>query len=121
MCMFEYVNILHQSSFRDKGYSMLTFDKLWGKLDIRGLSRTDFRIAIGISTGTLAKLGKNQYVSLDVIDKICDYFDCQPNDIMEHYKDEQDYDEMVAYCKEHGLSPDEVRAIIDIYDQERKI
>ncbi|WP_339370064.1 helix-turn-helix domain-containing protein [Paenibacillus elgii] len=40
-----------------------------------------------MSTATLAKLGKDEYVSLEIIDKICTHFDVQPNDIMEHKKD----------------------------------
>lgn len=97
---------------------MLTFDKLWDLLELNGLSKTQFRVKLGISTGTLAKLGKNQYVSLDVIDKICDYFKCQPSDIMEHYKDESDYAEMIEYCKKYNLTPDQMREAIEFYREQ---
>lgn len=53
----------------------------------REMTKTEMREAIGLSSSTLAKMGKNEYVSLEVIDKLCSYFDCTPNDIIEHVKD----------------------------------
>ncbi|MEF7637388.1 helix-turn-helix domain-containing protein [Bacillus thuringiensis] len=41
----------------------------------------------GYST-TLAKFGKNEYVSLSIIDKLCAYFNCQPPDLIEYIPDE---------------------------------
>lgn len=38
----------------------------------------------GISSATMAKLNTNEYVSLEVIDKICAALDCQPGDLLEH-------------------------------------
>lgn len=37
--------------------------------------------AIGISSSTLSKLGKEQYVSLDVLVRICEYLNCQLSDV----------------------------------------
>jgi len=41
---------------------------------------------ISISSSTLARLSSNEYVSLEVIDKICKVLDCQPGDIVEYIK-----------------------------------
>ena len=38
---------------------------------------------VGISQNTLAKLSKNEFVSMEVLVKICRGLDCTPNDIME--------------------------------------
>lgn len=59
------------------------YSKLWKLLIDKKLSKTDFRELAGISTGTLAKLGKNEYVSTKVLDKICAALDCNVGDILE--------------------------------------
>ncbi|ACV61749.1 putative transcriptional regulator, XRE family [Desulfofarcimen acetoxidans DSM 771] len=40
-----------------------------------------------ISGATMAKLNTNEYVSLEVIDKICAALKCQPGDLLEHIPD----------------------------------
>lgn len=47
------------------------------------ISKTALRKQIGIGTATLAKLSSNEYVSLDVIEKICKFLKVQPGEIME--------------------------------------
>ena len=66
---------------------MLTYTKLWILLEKRGMKKTDLKEVI--SGNTLAKLGKNETVSSAVIEKICDFLDCQPGDIMEHISEKQ--------------------------------
>lgn len=61
---------------------MLIYTKLWLLLEKRGMKRTDLKEIM--SSATLAKLGKNEPVSNTVIAKICDFLNCQPNDIMEN-------------------------------------
>ena len=61
---------------------MLIYTKLWLLLGKRGMKRTDLKEIM--SSATLAKLGKNEPVSSTVIAKICDFLNCQPNDIMEN-------------------------------------
>ena len=61
---------------------MLIYTKLWLLLEKRGMKRTDLKEIM--SSATLAKLGKNEPVSSTVIAKICDFLNCQPNDIMEN-------------------------------------
>lgn len=47
------------------------------------MSKTEFRKAVGIGQNTLAKLGKNEFVSMDIIVKICNYFNCNIGEIMD--------------------------------------
>ena len=61
---------------------MLIYTKLWLLLEKRGMKRTELKEIM--SSATLAKLGKNEPVSSTVIAKICDFLNCQPNDIMEN-------------------------------------
>lgn len=51
------------------------------------MKRTDLKEVI--SSATLAKLGKNETVNTEVIDKICVFLKCQPNDIMDCVTKEQ--------------------------------
>lgn len=59
------------------------YSRLWKLLIDRKINKTALRELSGISTGTLAKLGKNEYVSAEVLDKICTALDCEVGDILE--------------------------------------
>ena len=61
----------------------VSYRKLWKMLIDRDMKKTDLRIASGISTNALAKLGKNERVTTDVLDKICCALDCDVGVIME--------------------------------------
>ena len=37
-----------------------------------------------ISKSTIDKMGRNELVSMDIIDRICNYFNCEINDVVEH-------------------------------------
>ena len=60
---------------------MISYRKLWMYLRGRCLKRT--YLLYVISTPTLAKLGKDENISVDTIVKICVFLGCQPKDIME--------------------------------------
>lgn len=61
----------------------ISYNKLWKLLIDRGMKKTDLREISGISTGTLAKLGKNENVSTDILVKVCEALNCDVSDIME--------------------------------------
>lgn len=63
------------------------YQKLWNLLSQKGLNKTEFKDLIGISSSTLAKLSSNKIVSMDVLAKICDKFDCNIEDITEYTND----------------------------------
>ena len=60
------------------------YNKLWKLLIDKNMTKSELRKAIGISSSTLAKMGKGENVSLEVIDKICTLFHCKVEDILEH-------------------------------------
>lgn len=64
---------------------MIRYYKLFDLLNRTGRKKTDLRTII--SPQTVAKLSKGEYVSGEVIDKICLYLECQPNDIMEVFEE----------------------------------
>lgn len=61
----------------------LSYNKLWKLLIDKGMTKTQMRLQADISTTTLAKLGKNETVSMDVLLKICKLLDCNVGDIMD--------------------------------------
>ena len=62
---------------------MITYYKLLDMLNRRGISKLELMERAEISRGTLAKLSKNQPVSISTIDSICNVLKCQPGDLME--------------------------------------
>ena len=61
--------------------SMVKFDKLWKKLDEMGLQKRDLYHAT--TQIAVAKMAKNEHVSLGTIENLCTFLECTPNDIME--------------------------------------
>lgn len=67
----------------------VSYKKLFKLLIDRDLKKTEFAKAAGIGQNTLAKMGKGQYVSMDVLVRICRYLNCTLNDIIEILPEEQ--------------------------------
>ena len=67
----------------------ICYDRLWKLLIDKKMNRTELKEASGISFNVLARLGKNEFVSLESIEKICFTLDCRIEDIMEIQKDTQ--------------------------------
>ena len=67
----------------------VSYNKLWKLLIDKNMKRTDLRAAAKISSGTLAKLGKNESVSTDVLVRICRALECDIGDIMEVLPEEE--------------------------------
>ncbi len=63
-----------------------TYTKLWKLLIDLNLTKEELRIKANMSPTTIASMGKNKPVSLDVIDRICNALECKPMDIMEYKK-----------------------------------
>ena len=61
----------------------VSYNKLWKKLIDLEMSKTELRLKAGFSTKALAKLGKNESVSVDVLVKICAALNCDISDIMD--------------------------------------
>ncbi len=61
----------------------VNYNKLWKLLVDKNMNKTDLRVKADIGTATLAKLGKNQPVSMDVMMKICGVLDCNISDVMD--------------------------------------
>jgi len=59
------------------------YNKLFKLLIDKSMKKTELRQVTGISPNTLTKLSNNEYVSMEVLVKICRVLDCDVGDIME--------------------------------------
>ena len=59
----------------------VSYKKLWVMLVEKDMSKQEFREKLKIAPGTMTKLNKGQEVSMSVILRICEYFDCNIGDI----------------------------------------
>lgn len=61
----------------------VSYKKLWKKLIDKDMKKKDLCVAAGISHASMAKLGKNENVTTDILVKICEALRCDISDIME--------------------------------------
>ena len=69
---------------------VISYNKLWKLLIDRGLKRTDLKDMCGISSASIAKIGKNENLTTTVLTKICTGLQCDVSDIMEIVDDEKE-------------------------------
>jgi DNA-binding Xre family transcriptional regulator len=65
-----------------------SYKPLWKMLIDQEMTKKAFVQATGISQSTVDKMGRSEYVSLEVIDRICNYFQCGISDVLAHIPDE---------------------------------
>ena len=65
------------------------YNKLWKLLIDKNMNKTDLRLAAGITTTALAKLGKNENVNTEILAKICKVLECGVDDVMEFIPDDE--------------------------------
>ena len=61
----------------------VSYKRLWKLLIDRDMKKKDLREASGVSTASIAKLGKNENLTTDVLVKVCKALECDIADIME--------------------------------------
>ena len=62
---------------------MVSYNKLWKLLIDKKMKKKHLGEMAGLSSNTLAKMSKNEMVSMDVLIRICKVFKCDIGDIME--------------------------------------
>lgn len=61
----------------------VSYNRLWKLLIDKGITKTEMRKQAGISTTVLAKMGKNETVSMDTLARIATALQCGLDDIVE--------------------------------------
>ena len=62
----------------------ISYDKLWKMLIDVKMNRTELKNAAGISSNIVAKLGRNEFVSMESLYKICLTLNCNIGDIVDN-------------------------------------
>lgn len=66
----------------------ISYKPLWHLLVERDMNREDLKRKANITSNIVARMGKNSYVNLQSIEKICLALDCNIEDVVEIYKEE---------------------------------
>ncbi|MEC0266711.1 helix-turn-helix domain-containing protein [Paenibacillus anseongense] len=68
---------------------MISFKPLLKTLIDKNLSKTEFVEMMKISSSTSAKMWRNEYIAMKIVDDICKKFECALTDVIEYVPDEQ--------------------------------
>ena len=97
-------------NIRMEAYKMkVEFNRLFEKLKAEGMTQKQFRDSAGIGGTTFKKLRGNESITTDTICRICDYFHCMPDEIMEFIPD-ADYIEKQKAKEEVQAQIDQLQA-----------
>lgn len=66
---------------------MIKFDLLWEKMEERNITQYQLIKEYGISRGQLDRIKKNENITTNILDILCNILDCEINDIVIHVKD----------------------------------
>ena len=89
-----YTGVLTLLLIKRKADNMaVSYNGLWKMLIDKNMYKKDLSADLGISSATMAKMGRGENVSMDILEKICDYMDCNIGDIMSFEKDREEKDD----------------------------
>ena len=66
---------------------MLSYKPLFRLLLERDMSKTQLKNSVSLSPNVMSKLSKGEYVSMEVIERICKYLNCRIEDVVEIFPD----------------------------------
>lgn len=81
--MFISIFSIIENKERESNHMEISYNRLFKLLIDKGMKKTEFAKIAGLTPGTLAKLSKNQTVSMDSLIKICTTLNCSFDDIVE--------------------------------------
>ena len=81
--MFISISSIIENKERDSNHMEISYNRLFKLLIDKGMKKTEFAKIAGLTPGTLAKLSKNQTVSMDSLIKMCKTLNCTFDDIVE--------------------------------------
>ena len=68
-----------------------TFKPLWKMLIDKDMSKKDLMLKVGISKSTLDKMSRGEIVSMEIIDRICQHFNCKVEDVISFSNPRKEY------------------------------
>ena len=76
----------------------VSYNRLWKMLIDKNMKRVEMQYLAGISGNILARMGKNKYVSMETVEKICKKMDCTIDEMMEFTDDENSTPDTAYAC-----------------------
>ena len=64
-----------------------SYNRLWKMLIDRNMNKGDLQNLIETGPSTISRMGKNEYVRLEILERICDKLDCKIEDIIEYERE----------------------------------
>lgn len=77
------ITLVRYNVAREVSEVAISYNKLWKLLIDNGIKKTELKTLAGVSTNVIAKLGKNDPVSMETLAKICTALNCDIADIVE--------------------------------------
>lgn len=68
----------------------VSYDKLWKLLIDKKMNRSELKDSSGISFNVLAKMGRNEFVSMESLMKVCSTLNCNIGDIVDFLSESED-------------------------------
>ena len=68
----------------------VNYNKLWKMMIDKKMTKTELTHLAGISTNAMAKLGRNEDVRVNTLEKLCTTLDCKLDDIVEFVPDSKE-------------------------------
>lgn len=66
-----------------------SYNKLWKLLIDKNMLKKDLMAATKITSSTMAKMGRGEPVSMEVLGRICEILDCNIGDLVDYVKEEE--------------------------------
>ncbi|RNB94616.1 XRE family transcriptional regulator [Brevibacillus parabrevis] len=66
-----------------------SYNRLWKMLIDKGVKKKDLREQLGLHSTTVAKMGRDEYVGMEILDRLCNHLNCRIEDIIEHLPDKK--------------------------------
>ena len=76
-----------KNKLRGYGEMKFSYNRLWKLLIDRNMNKSQLRKITGISSASIAKLGKGENITTDILLRICEALDCDLPDIVEIVKE----------------------------------
>ena len=67
----------------------ISYNKLWKLLIDKNMKKKDLQRLSGVSSATISKLGRNENVNTEILQKICAALSCDISDVMEFVPDKK--------------------------------
>lgn len=67
----------------------ISYNKLWKMLIDKNMNKQDLKELSGVSAASIAKLGKGDNITTDVLLKLCEALDCNLEDIIQTVRDKE--------------------------------